>query len=154
LPVGEVLAQAAELLADEPEGVVQVVGELRAPEVTRFLIDVARRQDLPVQVRARAAGAVEANEAWEREALVALVGESREDEVRVAAVQAVGASASLDEVLDRLGPLADDPSPALRGAQLWSLQLAARTSQITPPQRARLEKLLRRALDDTDAFVR
>src|SRR5262249_23747715 len=41
LPIADVLAEAEVLLADDAAGVVQVVGELRGPEVTKFLLKVA-----------------------------------------------------------------------------------------------------------------
>ncbi len=155
LPIADVLAEAEVLLGEDAEGVVQVIGELRTPEVTRFLMAVAADLGRAPNVRARAAGAVEANEAWEREALAAAALDDRHDErVRVAAAQALGAFASLDELLGRLGPLAEAASPALRGAFLWALQLAARPRELGEVQRERLLTLLRGALADADPGVR
>src|SRR5262249_21096886 len=71
LPIADVLAEAEVLLGEDAEGVVQVIGELRTPEVTRFLMAVAGDAARDPVVRARAAGAVEANEEWERETLAA-----------------------------------------------------------------------------------
>src|SRR5262249_43659583 len=154
LPIADVLAEAEVLLGEDAEGVVQVIGELRTPEVTRFLMAVAGDAARDPVVRARAAGAVEANEEWERETLAAAAPDAtRDDGVRVAAAQALGAFASLDELLGRLGPLADAASPALRGAFLWALQLAARPRELGDVQRERLVALLRGALADTDPGV-
>jgi HEAT repeat protein len=154
LPVADVLEQAEMLLGDDPEGVVQILGEVRTAEVTKFLLGVSARADLPVHVRARAVGAVEANEPWERAALAKVIATSKEDAVRAAAAQTMGAFAGLAEVFEHLGPLAADPSPALRGALLWALQLAARPEALSAAERTRCVKELRRALADDDPFVR
>jgi HEAT repeat protein len=154
LPVAEVLATAAELLADEPEGVVQILGEVRTAEVTRYLLALSERADLPASVRARALGSVEANEPWEREALAKVIADAKDPALRAAAAQTMGAFATVEEVFRWLGPLADDPSPLLRGALPWALQLAARPEKLSPKDRAASEKALKKALGDPDAFVR
>jgi HEAT repeat protein len=155
LPIADVLAEAEVLLADDAASVVQVVGELRTPETTHFLVAIAKDSGRPSLVRARAAGAVEADEPWEREALAELAADETMDEaVRVAAAQALGAFASLDEMLHRLKPLASSASAALRGAFLWALQLAARPVSLGEVQRQAVEKALRTALADPDPFVR
>jgi HEAT repeat protein len=155
LPIADVLAEAEVLLAEDAEGVVQVVGELRTPEVTHFLMAVAADTARDVTVRARAAGAVEADEPWERDALATAALDDKLDErVRVAAAQALGAFASLDELLGRLASLAASTSPALRGAFLWALQLAARPRELGSVQRERVEALVRAALADADPGVR
>ncbi|MCB9598633.1 MAG: HEAT repeat domain-containing protein [Sandaracinaceae bacterium] len=154
LPVAEVLEHAELLFADEPEGVVQILAEVRASEVTERLLAIAHDESLPANVRARAAGSIEADLEWEREALLALVREAGEEPVRVAAAQTLGAFASASAILEHLGPLAEDPSPALRGALLWALQLAARPKDLTPADRTRTDAILRRALGDEDASVR
>ncbi|MBX3274687.1 MAG: HEAT repeat domain-containing protein [Sandaracinaceae bacterium] len=154
LPVADVLEHAELLFADEPEGVVQILAEVRTPEVTRRLVEIAQDGALDPVVRARAAGSIEADLAWERDALVALVHEADAERVRVAAAQTLGAFASASAVLEHLGGLADDPSPRLRGALLWALQLAARPRALSAPERARADAILRRALADEDAGVR
>lgn len=154
LPVDEVLAQAELLLGDYPERVVQILGELRHPDVTNFLLAVSARSGLPEQVGARAIGAIVAEEPWQREALIKVIAESTEQRVRAAAVQALGSFATLDQVLELLGPLGTDPSPLLRGALVWALQLATRPKALPPKLQARCEKELRRALTDDDPFVR
>src|SRR5205814_60517 len=81
------------LLSEDADGVVEVVGELREPEVTRYLLAIAER-DLPARVRARAIGAIEANQAWEREALAAFAHRTDvDDTLRAAAIQTIGAFA-------------------------------------------------------------
>lgn len=154
LPVAEVLAQAELFLGDESEGVVQIVAELRAPEVTRLLVRLALDPNVPLAVRARAAGSIEANEPWEQDELVALVDASTDVAVRVAAAQTLGAFAPLAFVLDHLAPLADDRAPELRAALLWALQLGTRPRAIAPAERARAEAILERALVDPDPKVR
>jgi HEAT repeat protein len=154
LPAADVLTHAEVLLRDDPLGVIQVVAEVRASDVTRLLLRIAEDESVEVATRARAVGSVEANEAWERDALVVLVRSSPHAVVRVAAAQTLGAFAPLAFVLEHLSALADDPAAALRGALLWALQLAARPDTITPAERTRVEALLRRALGDTDASVR
>jgi len=154
LPVEEVLEQAQMLLGDDAEGVVQVVGEVRAAEVTKFLLGLSADAKLPVHVRARAVGSVEANEPWEREALAKVVATATEDAVRASAAQTMGAFLALDEVFRRLGALAEDPAPLLRGAFLWALQLAARPAALAAEDRAACERALKRALADPDASVR
>ena len=150
LPVDEVLEHAELLLHDDPEGVVQVVAEVRAPQVTRMLLRLAGDDTLDLAVRARAAGAIEANEPWERDALVALVGASRDAPVRAAAAQTIGAFATPAYVLDHLSALENDTAPAVRAALLWALQLSARPGI----DRTRTEALVRRALSDPDPMVR
>jgi HEAT repeat protein len=154
LPVAEVVSRAELLLSEDPEGVVQILAEVRAPEVTRMLLALAAEESASVAVRARAAGSIEADETWERDALLELVRTSEEVQVRVAAAQNVGAFAPPDVVLDQLGALADDRSPALRGALLWALQLAARPGALEGRDRARADAILGRALADEDAGVR
>ncbi len=154
LPIEDVLAQAEMLLGDYPEAVVQVLGELRNPEVTRFLLAVSARTGLPEQVASRAIGAIVAEEPWEREALGKVIAESKDDKVRAAAAQAMGSFANLEEVLQLLGPLANDPSPLLRGALVWALQLAARPAKLNKELQTRCEAALRRSLGDADPFVR
>ncbi len=153
-PPDEVVAQARTLLGDDPAGVLQVLGEVRTPEVSRYLLEVAAREDLPARVRARAATCVEANEPWEREALARIVAQGKDSDVRAAAAQTMGAFASIDDVFRHLGALGTDASPQLRGALLWALQLAARPGALTPADRTRCEKEVRRLLADPDGLVR
>ncbi len=153
MPVAAVLEQAELLLGDEAEGVIQIVAEVRAPQVTELLARVAKDERHDVRVRARAAGSIEANEAWEQDVLVELAG-SPEAAVRVAAAQTIGAFAPLALLLEKLGRLADDPVPSVRGALLWALQLAARPRSMDPADRARVEAIVQRALGDADPVVR
>ncbi len=126
LPVADVLAQAEVLLDDDPAGVVEVLGELRAPEVTRFLLAVAARLALPVVVRARAISAIEADLPWEQAALVELaVDPAAPGELRAAAAQVLGPFVTGRDLLARLGALAT-AGPSLRAALLWAVQLAVR----------------------------
>jgi HEAT repeat protein len=154
LPIDQVLEQAEALLSDDPEGVVQVVGELRNEEATRFLLKVSQRTDLPMQVASRAIGAIVAEEPWEREALAKVIAESKDDKLRAAAAQAMGAFATLDEALQLLGPLSKDPSPLLRGALVWAMQIASRPAKLPKETAAKAEKELKRALSDDDVVVR
>ncbi|HUS68064.1 MAG TPA: HEAT repeat domain-containing protein, partial [Kofleriaceae bacterium] len=125
LPLAQVIEHAEVLVGDDAAGVVQVLGELREPEVTRVLLDLASRPALDVVVRTRAVAAVEANLPWEREALAAVAATAATPvEVRVAAAQTVGAFASPPELFALLGPLVESPEAPLRGAFLWALQLA------------------------------
>jgi HEAT repeat protein len=154
VPVGDVLEQAEVLLADDPEGVIQVIAEVRAPEVTRLLMRLGEDASLAVAIRARAVGSVEANEAWERDALVALLHRVAEPEVKVAAAHAIGAFAPPAFVMDHLAPLADHGAATVRGALLWALQLAAHPVGLSAADRARAEGILRSALADPEASVR
>ncbi|GEM_PF-1363182 len=154
LPVSDVLEHASVLLADDPRGVIQVVAEVRAPEVTRFLLGIARDESQPVDVRTRAAGSIEPNDAWERDALVELVASKTDAAVRVAATRTLGAFAPTSFVLDRLSSLADDPDPSVRGALLWAIQLSARPRDLGGKERTRSEAILRAALTDEDPSVR
>ncbi|MCC7542489.1 MAG: HEAT repeat domain-containing protein [Deltaproteobacteria bacterium] len=154
LPIGDVLEQAELLLPDDPEGVIQVVAEVRAPEVTRMLVRLATDERLGVAVRARAAGSIEADETWEREALVSLALTAGDVPVRVAAAQTIGAFAAPGYVLEHLEPLAAEQEPALRSALLWAMQLAAGPVGFAAPERARVEGILRAAIRDADPVVR
>lgn len=154
LPVADVLAQAELLLGDDPRGIIQIVSEVRAPEATRLFLRVAIDESFDVEIRARAAGSVEANEAWERDALAELVRGEAPTQVRVAAAEALGAFAPLAFVLENVAPLAEDPAPAARAALLWALQIAARHDTLAAAERARVEALLRGALRDPDGAVR
>ncbi len=151
LPVAEVIEQAEVLLSDDAAGVVQILGELRDPEVTRYLLAISDRASVSADVRARAIGAIEADQPWERQALADLAHRADAGEgSRAAAVQAMGAFATSTELIERIGDLATSPSAQIRGAVLWALQLAARASKDTGP----LAKLLAPMLDDTDPMVR
>jgi HEAT repeat protein len=154
LPVASVLEQAEVLLSEDAEGVVQIIAEVRTPEVTRTLLRLAADGRIDQAVRARAAGAIEADEPWERDAVVELARTSRDTDVRVAAVRTLGAFASPAYLLDHLATLADEQAPALRGALLWALGLAARPEGLVGQERARCEAIVRRALADTDPIVR
>jgi len=146
----EVIEQAEVLLADDAAGVVQILGELREPEVTRYLLEVAGRTTLPAIVRARAIGAIEANQAWERAALVELAHQADTDDVlRAAAVQAMGAFATSTELMDRIGDLATSTSAPIRGAVLWALQVAGRAGD----DAARIAAIVAPMLDDPDPAV-
>jgi HEAT repeat protein len=151
LEVMDVLAQAEVLLDEDAAGVVQILGELRAPEVTRYLLEIAARATLPVAVRARAIGAIEADQAWERAALVELAHrEAADDALRAAAVQALGAFTTARALLDQLGGLATASSAAIRGALLWALQLATRQDG----DAAMIARRVAPLLDDADPAVR
>ena len=151
LPVAEVLEQAQLLLGDEAAGVVQILGELRDDEVTRYLLAIAERADLTVEVRARAVGAIEANEQWEREALAKIaLRADLDDAIRGAAVQAMGAFAPVTELIDRIGALAKSPAAQIRGAVLWALQLAGRSDKDLPA----VSRLVAPMLDDESPMVR
>src|SRR6185295_14440905 len=128
LPAGVVIEQAEILLGDDAEGVIQILGELREPEVTRYLLALAARDALPAKIRARAVGAIEADQPWERSALAELAHrKDADDGLRAAAVQAMGAFATSTELLERVADLATSPSAAIRGALLWAIQLAGRS---------------------------
>lgn len=151
LPIANVLEQADVLLGEDPAGVVQILGELREPEVTRYLLALAGRGELAVAVRARAIGAIEADQAWERDELVALAhASSTDDAVRVAAIQAMAAFATAGELVDRIVDLAASPSPAIRGAVLWALQLARPDAADT----AAVARVVAPLLADADPAVR
>ncbi|MEJ7600427.1 MAG: HEAT repeat domain-containing protein, partial [Kofleriaceae bacterium] len=151
LPAATVIEQAEVLLPGDAAGVVQILGELREPEITRYLLALAERAELTIPVRARAVGAIEANEAWERAALAALAHRTEIDaSVRAAAVQAMGAFATTTELLDRIGPLAASDSAAIRGAVLWTLQLGNRAGN----DASEIARLVGPLLDDPDPIVR
>jgi HEAT repeat protein len=150
LTATDVIDQAEILLAEDAEGVVQILGELRDPAITRYLLALADRTVLPPHVRARAVGSIEADQPWERAALASLAHRQGDDALRAAAVQAIGAFATTTELLDRITDLAASPSPAIRAAVLWALQLAARA----PNDGAALARLAAPLLDDADPLVR
>jgi HEAT repeat protein len=151
LPTANVIEQAEVLFAEDPEGVVQILGELRDADVTRYLLSVAERSDLPAAVRARAVGAIEADQAWERTALAAVANRSDADEaLRAAAVQAMGAFATSTELIDKIGDLAKSSAPAIRGAVLWALQLASRATD----DGGKISRIVAPMLDDDDPLVR
>jgi HEAT repeat protein len=151
LGVADVLEQAEVLLGEDAAGVIQILGELRDAEVTRYLLALAERPALPAAVRARAIGAIEADQSWERDALVELAHrEAADDALRAAAVQALGAFTTGSELIDRIGDLAAAASPAIRGALLWALQLAARSTG----DAAAIAGLVAPMLDDADPAVR
>ncbi|MBA3398303.1 MAG: HEAT repeat domain-containing protein, partial [Deltaproteobacteria bacterium] len=151
LPIAVVIEQAEVLLGDDAAGVVQILGELREPEVTHYLLDVAGRVALTTAVRARAVGAIEADQDWERAALAELAHRADTDEaLRAAAVQAMGAFASSTELIDRIGDLAVSPSGPIRGAVLWALQLAGRAGS----DATRIAELVAPMLDDDNPMVR
>ncbi len=157
LPVAAVLEQAELLFLDEPHGVIQIVSEVRAPEVTRLLLRIARDESIDLAIRARAVGSIEADEEWEREALVALVKSDApraDPAVRVAAARTIGAFAPLTFVLDHLSELAEDSAAIVRAALLWAMQLAARPDEMAAPERKRAEAIVRRLLADDDVLVR
>ena len=147
LAVKDVLEQAEVLLGEDAAGVVQILGEVREPEITKFLLSLAGRSDLPSHVRARAIGAIEADQAWERDALVEVARGDGDEALRAAAVQAIGAFATTSELIERIGELAKSPSAAVRGAVLWALQLAREESDAAA-------KLVEPMLDDADPAVR
>jgi len=153
IPVAVVLEQAEVLLGDDPAGVVQVLSEVREPEITRYLLSLASRDALPAAVRARAIGSIEADQEWERDELAKLAHDANADDaIRASAVQAMGAFATTGELIDRVAKLAADTSPAVRGALLWALQLARR-----PDDRgdvAAIGKLVEPMLGDGDPMVR
>ncbi|HEY4242784.1 MAG TPA: HEAT repeat domain-containing protein [Kofleriaceae bacterium] len=153
LPVDTVIEQAEVLLSDDYDGVVQILGELRAEEITRYLLALAERPEVPAIVRARAIGAIEADQPWEREALAALAHRADADEaMRAAAVQAMGAFASGAEVIERVGTLAQSPSAPIRAAVLWALQLAAPEGNAKAT--STIASLVAPMLDDADPSVR
>src|SRR5262249_53671398 len=113
LDIADVLEQAEVLLGEDAAGVVQILGELRDPEVTRYLLALADRAARPAVVRARAIGAIEADQEWERAALAELAyRETVEEPLRAAAVQAMGAFTTTGELIERLGGLASARSSA------------------------------------------
>ncbi|MCX5744996.1 MAG: HEAT repeat domain-containing protein, partial [Proteobacteria bacterium] len=153
LPIASVLEQADVLLSEDAAGVVQILGELRQPEVTHYLLALVDRPELPALVGARAIGAIEADQAWERAALGTLAHRADADEsIRAAAVQAMGAFATSVELLDRIGDLARSPSAPIRGAVLWAVQLAARADDRSDAPA--LAALVEPMLDDADPVVR
>ncbi|HVV87043.1 MAG TPA: HEAT repeat domain-containing protein [Kofleriaceae bacterium] len=155
VPVAEVLEHAEVLIGDDAEGVIQVLAELRAEEVTRHLIALVGRTTLSDAERARAALAIEANEAWERDAVAAIVADAAQpDTVRAAAAQTMGAFVDLDELYRRVGDLAASPSATLRGAFLWALQLAARPARLDGALRKRTIDVVKKLLADPDRLVR
>ncbi len=155
IATAEIIEHADVLLSDDPEGVVQVLAEIRESEVTTFLLGLVARADLTEIVRARAALAIEANLPWEREALGNIAADAAQSEqIRAAAAQCMGAFADLDEVYTRIGALADAEAPGLRGSFLWALQLAARPSKLDGALRKKTVEVIRKLLGDADGMVR
>jgi HEAT repeat protein len=153
LPVKDVIEQADVLLGEDAPGVVQILGEIRDAEITRYLMALAARAELPTHVRARAIGAIEADQTWERDELAKLAHRGELDEsLRAAAVQSMGAFATSTELLERVADLASSPSAAIRGALLWALQLARRPGDGSDG--AAIAKLVEPMLDDDDPMVR
>ena len=72
--------QAEVLLGEDAPGVVQILGEVRDAEITRYLLQLASRAELETHVRARAIGAIEADQTWERDELAKLAHKSELDE--------------------------------------------------------------------------
>jgi HEAT repeat protein len=147
LAVTDVIEQAEVLLGEDAAGVVQVLGEVREPEITRFLLGLAAREDLPAAVRARAIGSIEADQSWERDELAKVAHGSGDEALRAAAVQAMGAFATTTELIERIGDLAASPSAQVRGAVLWALQLAREGSDAAA-------RLVEPMLGDADPAVR
>ncbi len=140
-------------LGEDAAGVVQILGEIRDAEITRYLIGLAARSDLETHVRARAIGAIEADQTWERDELATLAHRAELDEsLRAAAVQAMGAFATSAELIERVADLATSPSPAIRGAVLWALQLARRPGDGSDA--AAIGNLVEPMLDDAEPMVR
>lgn len=154
LSPSDVLARAEVLFGDDPRGVIQVIAEIRSPETTRMLLKIAADESADVLVRARAAGSIEANEAWERDALAEVAAGAGAVDVRVAAAQTLGAFAPPAFVLDKLAKLADDPAPTVRGALLWALQLSAHPHDLGGKERTRAEAVVQKALTDANENVR
>jgi len=155
VPIAEVLEHAEMLVGDDAAGVVQVLGELREADVTKRLLELAGREALPLLVRARAVGAIEANLGWEREALGNLARSGGAPlEVRSAAAQTLGAFATSSELFERIGPLALASEAELRGAFLWALQLAVRPATLTGADRDRCIGAVKPLLSDVDVAVR
>jgi HEAT repeat protein len=153
LPVKDVLEQADVLLGDDAAGVVQILGEIRAPEITRYLLAVAARTELPVEVRARAIGAIEADQDWERDELAKVAhDESADSSLRASAIQAMGAFATSLELLAKVADLAKANAPTIRGALLWALQLARRPANGSDS--AKVSEVVEPMLDDPDPMVR
>jgi HEAT repeat protein len=98
-------------------------------------------------VRARAIGSIEADQSWERDELAKVAHGNGDDALRAAAVQAMGAFATTAELIERLGDLAASPSPLVRGAVLWALQLAREGSEAAA-------RLVEPMLGDADPAVR
>jgi HEAT repeat protein len=129
---------------------VQILGELREPEITRYMLEVAKRPSLPAAIRTRAVGAIEADQDWERAALAELAHQpDADDALRAAAVQAMGAFATTSELIDRIGDLAKSPIAKIRGAVLWALQLA-----MGGPDGGPSARIVAPMLDDGDPMVR
>ncbi|HEY4183289.1 MAG TPA: HEAT repeat domain-containing protein [Kofleriaceae bacterium] len=152
LPVATVLEQADALLSEDAAGVVQILAEVRDDEVTRYFLGLAGRTDLPVAVRARAIGSIEANTEWEREELSKVALDSADDSLRASAIQAMGAFALSTELLARVSGLATHASPAVRGAVLWALQIARRPGDGSDA--AAIAAVVEPLLDDPDPSVR
>lgn len=153
LPVKDVLEQAEVLLGEDAAGVVQILAEIRENEVTRYFLSLAGRTELPVAVRARAIGSIEANATWERDELAKVAHTpTADDSLRASAIQAMGAFALSTELIERVADLASSKAPAIRGALLWALQLARRPGDGSDGPA--IAKLVEPMLDDWDPMVR
>ncbi|HUS32148.1 MAG TPA: HEAT repeat domain-containing protein, partial [Kofleriaceae bacterium] len=153
LAVKDVLEQAEVLLGEDAAGVVQILGEIRDPEITRYLLALAARDSLPIPVRARAIGSIEADQQWERDELAKVAHDSKADaSLRASAIQAMGAFATSTELLDKVADLAKSPAPAIRGALLWALQLARRPADRSDA--AKIAEIVEPMLGDADRMVR
>ncbi|MFT3696531.1 MAG: HEAT repeat domain-containing protein [Kofleriaceae bacterium] len=149
VPVAQVVEQADVLMSEDASGVIQVLGEIRDQDITKYLLGLAAKPELDVIHRARAVGAIEADRPWEREALAKLAKSEVDDQIRAAAVQAMGAFATANELIDRVGALASG-SPTIKGALLWALQLARRDDG----DAAKISALVQPMLSDDDPTVR
>src|SRR5437868_390602 len=106
LAVKDVLEQAEVLLGEDAAGVVQILAEIRENEVTKYFLALAGRSDLPIAVRARAIGSIEANATWERDELSKIAHDAKaDDSLRASAIQAMGAFATSTELIERVSTL-------------------------------------------------
>lgn len=154
-PSEQVVHEAMMLFDDDPEGIIHLLGEVRGELSSRLLLEIATNRGEPVAVRVYAIAALVASDGWIRDGLAALINcDELEDEVRVAAVHAIGGFAPIEETFAEIGRLSQREETAVKGAMLWALQLTASLSGLSAEDRAFCEQELRYGLNDRVDWIR
>src|SRR3569623_299015 len=142
IPVASVLEQAEVLLCEDAAGIVQILGEVREPEITRYLLALAARDDLSAEIRARAIGAIEADQAWERDALAKLIVASEPADLRLAGYVALGERAMPNVITEVVAAVRREDDPRVLGAASNALIAAQPSADALAPLAGRAAQLL------------
>jgi len=154
VPAEEVIKESMMLFDDDPEGIIQILGEVRSSKVAHLFIEISKNNEIPISVRVSAINSIVASQEWVRDELSKIIHSDIDEEIRVAAVHSIGGWAPIKETFAQIGRIKEHVETSIRGAILWALQFTACLRELSDEERIFCEQELKNGINDIVHWIR